>query len=364
MLPYWKDQFLNPSTLAAESYGYNTPLDEARDALAALLNASSPSEFYLTSGATEANNWVLRAVADDVDKGQNRCHIIVSEIEHPSILEAAQAISEHDPAVEVSVAPVDSMGSVDSNALLDMICPETRLVSVMLANNESGVIQPIGDLARQVKQRSCRCIVHTDATQAIGRIPVDLVQDLASVDCMSLSGHKFHGPKGIGALFIRAGVKLAPLLVGGGQENGMRAGTGNPPLAAGLATAASAAKSGLSLMHNVSELRDALEEELCRICPGVTVLGNEAERLPNTSFVLFSDLEGDMLVALLLQRGIIASTGSACSHGSDRPSHVAVAMGIEYATARNAVRFSLSPYTTSADIKSCIEAIADIRIAL
>jgi cysteine desulfurase len=229
---------------------------------------------------------------------------------------------------------------------------DTDLVSIMLANNESGVIQPIQQAAALIKSHHSACIFHTDATQAVGKIPVDLSDELENVDLLSLSAHKFHGPKGIGALFIRNGVALDPWIHGGNQQSGMRAGTENPALAAGIAKAAENAKARLGSMTTVQALRNKLEKLLLLKLPEVRVLGSESPRLPNTSLLLFPNAEGEMLVHNLLEHGIACSTGSACSNGTDQPSHVVSAMGVAHSLARNVLRISLSKETTLNEVES------------
>lgn len=360
MLPYWTDFYFNPSSVVGETTGCVAPINDAKRVLCEILNAADSSEFTLTSGATEANNWVLHSVATAHRDAGDSTHLIVSSIEHPSLLEAA-IVAGHHPFVELTSAPVNCDGVIDIAALLAIIRPETRLVSVMLANNETGVIQPVGDLARRVKKMLPSCLIHTDATQAVGKISVDLYGELDAVDFLSLSAHKFHGPKGIGALFIRNGRSLAPFLHGGGQQEGRRAGTDNPPLAAGMASALRIAASNLS-QHSfkTASLREQLEVMLERTVPGIKILGKNTKRLPNTTFAILPDIEGELLVHLMAEQGIGVSSGSACSQGSDRPSHVATAMGIDYAKARNTLRVSLSRYTTEQDIYAFIRILSKI----
>jgi cysteine desulfurase len=234
-------------------------------------------------------------------------------------------------------------------------------VAPRVANNETGVIQPVAEAARLAKSINPACAFHTDATQAIGRILVDLTVELARVDFLSLSAHKFHGPKGIGALFIRAGQRLDPLMHGGNQQNGMRAGTENPALAAGLAEAIKCFGGNGGIFERsqrMRTLRDQIENELTRRNPGINVLAANASRLPNTSLLLFPDTEGELLVHQLLKAGIASSTGSACTQGNDHPSHVVLAMGIHYADARNVLRLSLSSETNATDIEACLNALA------
>lgn len=358
MQPYWAEAYFNPASVVGELTGCMNPIYEAKQALCEALNASDPSEFTLTSGATEANNWVLRSVLDYETEHRGNTHFIVSAIEHPSILETALAVAHH-PLIDLTLGTVNSNGVIDIDNIVSLIQPETRLVSIMLANNETGVIQPIGELAQQIKKKYPECLIHTDATQAIGKMPVDLSGELSAVDFLSLSAHKFHGPKGIGALYIRQGRSLKPLLLGGGQQEGRRAGTDNPALAAGMATAlrkqTSAADNQLS---PIASLRDDMEAQMEKIIPGLQILGKSVKRLPNTTLAIFPNIDGELLVHQLAEHGIAVSTGSACAQGSDRPSHVVTAMSIDYWKARNTLRISLSIFTREQDISYFLRALS------
>jgi cysteine desulfurase len=262
-----------------------------------------------------------------------------------------------DPRIRVDLIPVNSTGEINLEALEGMLGENADLVTVMLANNESGVIQPIQQVAELVKTLSPDCIVHTDATQAVGKIPVDLRGELQHVDLLSLSAHKFHGPKGVGALFIRTGISLEPWIHGGNQQAGMRAGTENPALAAGIAKAAETAGLKLRNMKTVEMLRDKLESTLSKQFPEIRVIGSGAKRLPNTSLLLFPNIEGEMLVHNLLEHQIACSTGSACSNGTDQPSHVVTAMGVAHSSARNVLRISLSNETTRDEVETLVNTL-------
>ena len=362
MLPYFDEGYFNPTSLAADLNGIREPLNLAVESLAFMLNAS-PDEFTLTSGATESNNWVLQSIASERLRTTGSCHILISAIEHPSIIETAEELSKRDTRIGVGYIPVDSNGVLDLDSLHRMIRPDTSLVSIMLANNETGVIQPVLEASQVVKNVNARCLFHTDATQAIGKVPVDL-QTLNAVDLLSLSSHKFYGPKGIGALFIRRGTNLESWMHGGSQQNGRRAGTENPALAAGLAKAIKLLDSNQQIKNRadyVENMRDRLESELMEACPGILVLGCGSSRLANTSLFVFPETEGEMLVHHLLASGIIASTGAACSNGSDRPSHVVTSMGVDYSIARNALRISLSHLTTREEAMACVAALRQFR---
>jgi len=362
MMPYWSTAYLNPASVAGDLYGASAPLHEAKKALVSLLGGAQ-DEYVLTSGATEANNWVLQATVARSLRETGKCHLIISAIEHPSVLETAQALQEWNSGVRLDLIPVDEHGVVKLDSLKALVTVDTTLVSIMLANNETGVIQPVGEAAHAVKEINSGCLFHTDATQAAGKIPVDLNEDLAAVDFLSLSAHKFHGPKGVGGLFIRTGSPLDSWMHGGTQQNGRRAGTENPVMAIGLAKAI-AFISNKARLHEQAEkirtLRDNLESSLIALNSGIRVLGSLAPRLPNTSLLLLPGIEGEMLVHQLLDAEIATSTGSACSNGSDRPSHVVTCMGVSFSDARNVLRLSLSRLTSTEDAESLISTLASL----
>lgn len=360
MLPYWTELYLNPSSVAGDLLGVAKPIHAAKEALAQLIQAE-PNEITLTSGATESNNWVIQSLAKRQIHQKGSFRVIASAIEHPSVLETIEALRLADPRIRYDLIPVNSTGVINLEALEGMLDEDVDLVSIMLANNESGVIQPIQQAAQIVKILSPECIVHTDATQAVGKIPVDLRGELQHVDLLSLSAHKFHGPKGVGALFIRNGISLDPWFHGGNQQAGMRAGTENPALAAGIAKAAETAGLMLGNMKTVKVLRDKLEAFLSEKFSEIRVLGSESTRLPNTSLLLFPNCEGEMLVHNLFEHGIACSTGSACSNGTDQPSHVVTAMGVAHSSARNVLRISLSNETTLDELETLVETLNQIQ---
>lgn len=355
MVPYFTDSFYNPSSVAGEFLGVNKVLINTKEALANRLGGF-PDEFTLTSGATESNNWVLRSLAKKHLDREGCFNLVISSTEHPSVLETARELSQM-AGVNLSILTVDKNGLVLSEQLAEVVTPKTHLVSVILANNESGVIQDIASLSGQLKALNPRCLFHTDATQAVGKIPVDLNSKLESVDLLSLSGHKFHAPKGIGALFIRETVDLPAFITGGGQQKGLRSGTENPALAAGMEAALH------ELDHDSNKIefiRNEFEVRLIKSIPSIQVLAKHAQRLPNTSMLILPYMEGEMAVSMLYQEGIMVSTGSACSSGADKPSHVATAMGIPYGEARNTVRVSFGNQSAQYDLDGIVRGFKKI----
>lgn len=345
MVPYFTDSFYNPSSVAGEFLGINKVLVDTKEALASRLGGF-PDEFTLTSGATESNNWVLRSLARKHLDREGCFNLVISSTEHPSVLETAKELNQ-TAGVNLCILTVDKNGLVLSEQLGKVVTPKTHLVSLILANNESGVIQDIASLSGQVKALNPHCLFHTDATQAVGKISVDLNNVLESVDLLSISGHKFHAPKGIGALFIRESVVLPALITGGGQQKGLRSGTENPAVAAGLKAALHDLDHDSSSMES---MRNEFESRLLQRIPGIQILAEQAHRLPNTSMLILPNMEGEMAVSMLHQAGIIVSTGSACSSGADKPSHVATAMGIPYGEARNTVRVSFGNQCAQYDL--------------
>jgi cysteine desulfurase len=356
MLPYWTELYLNPSAVAGEMLGAAKPIHAAKKALAQLIQAES-SEIVLTSGATESNNWVIQSLAKRKIQEKGSFRILASAIEHPSVLETIEAVYLAESRISCELIPVHPTGQINLEALTGMMDKDTDLVSIMLANNESGVIQPVQQAAAFVKSVHPACIFHTDATQAVGKIPVNLNDELQHVDLLSLSAHKFHGPKGVGSLFIRDGISLDPWIHGGNHQGGMRAGTENPALAAGIAKAAESAKLKLGDMNTVQELRDTLVANIAAKRPEIRILGADAPRLPNTALLLLPDTDGETLVHSLLKHGIACSTGSACSRGTDQPSHVVTSMGIDHTHARNIIRISMSKETTLHEVETTIRTL-------
>jgi cysteine desulfurase len=342
MLPFFVDLYLNSSTAAAAHFGADRPREKAVSAMVRLLKAEDSSCFTFTSGATESNNWVLGPVAASLT-GKT---ILTSSIEHPSVSEPVKALSNRGYTTQI--IPVDANGILRLDHLADSLNSDVALVSIMAANNETGAIQPIAEIGHLVRQLAPAAIFHTDATQAVGKIPIDLRSDWQDVDILSFSAHKFRGPKGIGGLYARPEMDLPPLLLGGGQESGRRSGTSNTPALAGLAAAADLARK--NNMCAVALLRDQFETELSKLFPQAIVHAKGAPRLPNTSCFSLPNVVAEDLAEALAANGIVVGTGSACSSGTLQPPKTLLAMGVEYELAKGALRVSLSSTTTTEDL--------------
>ena len=347
----------NASSIHAFGQRAKAVLDEARASVARLIGAD-PAEIVFTSGGTEADNLAVRGIAESRPDGA-RPAIIVSAIEHEAVLNAARAL--HRRGWPVTLLPAGPSGVVDVEDLARALDAAgghpPALVSVMLVNNELGTVQPVKALAALARARGVP--FHTDAVQAVGRVPID-VRELG-VDLLSIAGHKFGAPKGVGALWVRRGLALQPQFVGGRQERGRRAGTENTPAIEGMRVAAEVAARQLpSEAPRQAVLRDRLERGILERVPGTSVNGDPAARVPNTSNISFEGVEGESLVIGLDLEGIAVSTGSACSSGTLEPSHVLRAVGLPPARVEGAVRFSLGPATTAAEIDRVLEAVPAI----
>jgi cysteine desulfurase len=348
-----RSRFGNPSSVHRFGQEAKTALDDARTAVATLIGADAP-EIVFTSGGTESDNTAIRAAADAFET-RGRRHLIASAIEHDAVLATLKALERR--GWRTTLLPVGPSGVVDPSDLERVIDGETALVSVMLANNELGTIQPVRALAAIAHARGA--LVHTDAVQAVGRMPVRIA-DLA-VDLLTLSGHKCGATKGVGALWVRRGVTLRPWATGGRQERGRRAGTENVPAIEGLGVAARLAHAELgTAAPRMAALRDRLEAGVLARVPGAVVNGGDAPRVPNTTNISFDRVEGESLVIGLDLEGIAVSTGSACSSGTLEPSHVLRAMGLPPHRVQSAVRFSIGPGTTDDEIDRAVDAAARV----
>ncbi len=351
MLPCLTSTFGNPSSIHTFGQTARTAIENARKDVAAFL-AADTKEIVFTAGGTESDNSALWGVFRSGYKKGN--HVITSRIEHPAVLSTCKALQS--VGAEVTQIPVDSSGIVDPCAVAAAIHDRTILISIMHANNETGAIQPVREIAAIARERGI--LMHTDAVQSVGKIPVDVGE--LGVDLLSVSGHKFHAPKGVGVLFIRKGVKIVPYMIGGSQERKRRAGTENVAGIVALAAAARLAGARLPEMATrVAALRDKLETGVREAVPGMRVNGG-APRLPNVSNMSFEGLEGEAAVIALDLEGVAASTGSACSSGSLEPSHVLMAMGLRPEVVQGSLRFSLSCHTTADEIDAALEVLVRV----
>jgi cysteine desulfurase len=346
----------NPSSLHQAGQRAKRVLEESRYTVAAALGAKDKDIFF-TSGGTESNNLAIRGVAQSLrERGR---HIITSSIEHHSVLNVCRALEKE--GFEITCLPVDQYGILDLNALQDSFRPDTILLSIMLVNNEIGTIQPLSQISAITRGKGI--LLHTDACQAVGKIPVN-VDDLG-VDLLSLAAHKFYGPKGQGALYVREGSPIQPILQGGHQERLLRPGTENVPGIVGLATAIGLALEDLPAESaRLAVLRNRLEQCVRTRLRGVLFNGHRELRVPNISNISFTSVEGETLLLALDMRGISVSTGSACNAGSIEPSHVLRAMGLDWSTAQGSLRFSLGLQNTEVEVNTVLNALAEIMAQL
>ncbi|HYD64401.1 cysteine desulfurase NifS [Azospirillum sp.] len=353
MLPLFSEHFGNPSSMHGFGAAVGGKIEWARQQVQALLGAAHDSEIVFTSGGTESDNTAILSTLEAFPKKRE---IVASVVEHPAVLALCDYL-EKKKGYTVHRIGVDGKGNLDMDAYRAALSENVAIVSIMWANNETGTLFPVEELA--VMAKAVGALFHTDAVQAVGKIPMKLAD--SAIDMLSLSGHKLHAPKGIGALYVKRGTRFRPMLRGGHQERSRRAGTENAPAIVGLGAAAE-----LALHHMADEntrvraLRDKLEQALLAQIPNCFVTGNPDVRLPNTCNVAFEYIEGEAILLLLNEHGIAASSGSACTSGSLEPSHVMRAMGVPYTAAHGATRFSLSRETTEAEIDAVIAVVPGI----
>jgi len=351
MQPFLNHWYGNPSSIHRFGGQVRQHIETARARVAALIGAY-PDEIIFTSCGTEADNAaILSALENDL----RRRKVVMSRVEHPAVLAMGKILQSR--GYHVDYVPVNNKGQLCLEMLCRMITPDTALVSVMWANNETGNIYPVLEVAEIAHQAGA--LFHTDAVQAVGKVAIDLRK--SKIDFLALSGHKLHAPKGVGALYVRRRVRFHPFMAGGHQENGLRAGTENVAAIVAFGKAAELAAASLELEQSrVKALRDRLEQGLLRSCMNARVNGNPGSRLPNTTNISFEYVEGESILLLLDRYNIAASSGSACTSGSLEPSHVLRAMGVPYTAAHGSIRFSLSRYNTEAEVDKVIEVLPPI----
>ncbi len=354
MLPYFSNKYGNPSSIYDMAHSANDAVKKSREIIAGFLGAADSKEIIFTSCGSESANMAIKGA---LDVKKNKKHIITTRVEHPCVLNLYKDLEKR--GYRVTWVDVDSNGDLDISRLLEAVCEDTALVSVMMANNETGVIYPVDKISEAVKMKNPETKVFVDAVQAAGKIPIN-VKD-TKIDMLGISGHKFHAPKGVGALYIRTGTMISPLIVGGHQERGKRAGTENVPYIAAMARAAQLAKEALEDENTrVKALRDKLEKGILSNIKNAVLNSKSKNRVPNTTNIGFQYIEGELILLHMNDEGICASSGSACTSGSLEPSHVLRAQGVPFTSLHGSIRFSLSRYTTEQDIDYTLEKLPAI----
>ena len=349
--PLFCDLYGNPSSMHTFGGQIGRRISRAREQVACLLGCD-PSEIVFTGCGTESDNTAIKGTLAAVP---NRRTVITTRVEHPAVLAVCRDLENH--GYTVIELGVDRLGRLDVAELEEQLDEDTALVTIMYANNETGVVFPVEEIAELVTSKGA--IFHTDAVQVVGKIPLNLLK--SNIDLLSLSGHKLHAPKGVGVLYVRKGTRLSPFMLGGHQEGGRRAGTENVPGIIGLGKACELAVQSMDHENTqVKRLRDRLENALLKRCPGAMLNGDKKMRLPNTTNISFEYVEGEAILLMLNRFGICASSGSACTSGSLEPSHVLRAMGVPFTAAHGSIRFSLSRYTTEAEIDLVIEKLPPV----
>lgn len=354
MLPYFSNKYGNPSSIYDMAHSANDAVKKSREIIADFLGAADSKEIIFTSCGSESANMAIKGT---LDVKKNKKHIITTRVEHPCVLNLYKDLEKR--GYRVTWVDVDSNGDLDISRLLEAVCEDTALVSVMMANNETGVIYPVDKISEAVKMKNPETKVFVDAVQAAGKIPIN-VKD-TKIDMLGISGHKFHAPKGVGALYIRTGTMISPLIVGGHQERGKRAGTENVPYIAAMARAAQLAKEALEDENTrVKALRDKLEKGILSNIKNAVLNSKSKNRVPNTTNIGFQYIEGELILLHMNDDEICASSGSACTSGSLEPSHVLRAQGVPFTSLHGSIRFSLSRYTTEQDIDYTLEKLPAI----
>jgi cysteine desulfurase len=356
MLPYFREQFGNASSYYRLGREAKEVLEQSRKTVAALIGAQ-PAEVIFTSGGTESDNLAIRGIARSLREKGN--HIITSSIEHHAVLRTCEDLQ--NDGFSVTYLPVDGSGTINPDDVKRRIGKKTILISLMYVNNETGVIQPIEEVGKIAREAGI--IFHTDAVQAAGKLPLNV--ELLNVDLVSITAHKIHGPKGIGALYVRRGTPLRPVMTGGHHEHNLRAGTENLPAIAGFAKALSlVSEQRETEVRSIALLRERLESQVLAQIPDIQINGAGAPRVANTSNISFYSIDGESILLHLDLRGIYASTGSACTTGSPEPSHVLRAMGVPASIAQGSIRFSLGSDNTEQEIDTVVDALVEITAHL
>ena len=351
MMPFLTDYYGNPSSMHKFGGQVSSHIAKARHQIASLLNAQ-PDEIIFTAGGTESDN---TAIYSALEAQPGKKHIITTRVEHPAILNVCRHLEQRN--YDITYLGVDDKGQLDLDELRNALRPDTALVTIMYANSETGVIFPMNEIARIVKERGI--MLHTDAVQAVGKIEINLQK--LPVDYLSLSGHKIHGPKGIGAMYVRKGASFRPHMRGGHQEGGRRAGTENTAAIVGLGKAAELAQLSMEIENTgVRHMRDVLEKKLLKTIPDAIINGDVDSRLPNTTNISFKHVEGEAILLMMDGHGIAASSGSACTSGSLEPSHVLRAMGVPFTYAHGSIRFSLSRFNTDKEVSVVVKELPPI----
>lgn len=354
MLPYLKDEYANPSSIYDFAKYANHAVKEARGAIKDFLNAENEKEIIFTSCGSESANTAIRGV---LNMNKNKRHIITTKVEHPCVLNLYQALEKEGYTVDY--IGVNSNGELDLAQLSEAINHDTALVSIMYANNETGVVFPIEKISEIIKSKNKETKFFVDAVQVAGKIPIDV--QAAGIDLLGISGHKFHAPKGVGALYVNSKTLITPLIIGGHQERGKRAGTENVPYIAGIGKAAQLATDQLKYENTeVKRLRDKLEANILKNVFNARLNAGVVNRVPNTTNIGFEYIEGELILLHLSDLGICASSGSACTSGSLEPSHVLRAMNVPFTSIHGSIRFSLSKYTTEKEIDYVCEKMPGI----
>lgn len=354
MMPYFSQYYGNPSSIY-EFGGRNAKaVKEAREMTADFFGAKNSKEIFYTASGSESANMAIRGVLSE-DKSKN--HIITTKVEHPCVLNLCKQLEKE--GYNVTYVGVNSVGEINKEELYSAVNEKTALVACMYANNETGAIFPVEEIAQEVKSRNPKTKVYVDAVQAAGKIKLDVAN--TEIDMMGVSGHKFHAPKGIGALYVKSSTLITPLIIGGHQERGKRAGTENVAFIVGMAKAAQSAKDNLqSELTRVKQLRDKLEHGLLSNIYNARLNSAAPNRVPNTTNIGFEYVEGELILLNMADKGICASSGSACTSGSLEPSHVLKSMGVPFTALHGSIRFSLSRYTTDEEIDYTIKVMPEI----